>query len=112
MKHSFPYLFPIKDGAKNDLPDRKTPATMPLCPDKIPANDRRAVTVNKNCTVTGIEVILAGLLILELIRTPPLQESNLVASSKKLIEERPHLKNNRYYKAWRRRELMKNAPGL
>jgi hypothetical protein len=111
MKHSFPFLFPIKGGLKNDLTDNKNLAVIPSCTDTIRApDDRRTVTVNIISADCGIETILAGWLILELIRSTWLQGLNLATSSNKLLEERPHLKNNRYYKAWRRRELMKNNP--
>lgn len=113
MKHRFPYLFPIKGGRKNDVTDRATLAAMPFCPDKIhTADDRRTVAGNGNSALTGIEAVLAAMLILEIIRSPRWQERHLAASSDKLLEERPHLKNNRYYKAWRRRELLKNNPIL
>jgi hypothetical protein len=109
MKHSFPYLFPIKGGKKNDVTDRATVAVMPFCPDKIhAADDRRTVIDNKNSSLTSIEAVLTAILILEIIRSPRWQERHLGASSKPVIEERPSLKNNRYYKAWRRRELLKN----
>jgi hypothetical protein len=109
MKHTFPNLFPIKGGKKNDQTGRATVAAMPFCPDKIhTADDRRTVTDNENSALTGIEAVLAAILILEIIRSPRWQERHLGASSKTLIQERPDLKNNRYYKAWRRRELLKN----
>lgn len=109
MKHSFPHLFPIKGGKKNDVTDRATLAAMPFCPDKIhSADDRRTVTANENFALTGLEAVLAALLLLEIIRSPRWQERHPKVSSKTLIEERPNLKNNRYYKAWRRRQLLKN----
>lgn len=113
MKHSFPHLFPIKGGIKNEATDRAIVTAMPFCPDKIHApDDRRTVTGNENSVLTGIEAVLGAILILEIILGPRWQERRPAASSDKLLEANPHLKNNRYYKAWRRRELLKNNPLL
>lgn len=110
MKHTFPFLFPIKGGIKNDPADRKIPEVMSFCPDKVTtADDIRTGPVNNNGACISIEAALLGLLILELIHRPRTQERNLTASSDKLLEKNPHLKNNRYYKAAKRRQLMNNS---